>query len=109
MHPEPAACLQVEILVELRAIHMERAGKMSRYGPLLILEGCKWVRMHLVGIRTAPTRWSLVPTCRALLKMQAWRHQYAGHLFLRNPGICLSVPAHCPEAPKALPRANRAC
>ncbi len=35
--------LQVQTLVELRAIDMERRGKMSRYGPLLLLELLKCV------------------------------------------------------------------
>lgn len=33
----------MEVLVELRAIQLERMGKMSRYSPLLLLEGAKWV------------------------------------------------------------------
>lgn len=35
-------------------------------------------------------------TRRALLKMHAWRHQYAGHLFLRNPGQRNSSLFLCP-------------
>lgn len=31
-------CAQVETIIELRAMHMERMGKMSRYGPLTVLE-----------------------------------------------------------------------
>jgi hypothetical protein len=31
----------MEILVELRAMHLERKGKMSRYGPLAVLELAK--------------------------------------------------------------------
>jgi hypothetical protein len=30
--------LQVQTLVELRAIQLEQRGKMSRYGPLMALE-----------------------------------------------------------------------
>lgn len=33
--------LQVETLVELRAIQLEQRGKMSRYGPLVVLEAIK--------------------------------------------------------------------
>lgn len=33
--------LQVETLVELRAMHMEDMGKMSRYGPLAMMETAK--------------------------------------------------------------------
>jgi hypothetical protein len=29
---------QVQTLIELRAIHMEQRGKMSKYGPLIALE-----------------------------------------------------------------------
>lgn len=32
---------QVQTLVELRAIHLEQRGKMSRYGPLAVLEAVK--------------------------------------------------------------------
>ncbi|PNH09016.1 hypothetical protein TSOC_004348 [Tetrabaena socialis] len=53
--------LQVETLIELRAMSLERQGKMSRYGPLVVVESVK-----------------------ALLKMAAWS-RYAGHMFLRHP------------------------
>eukprot|EP00878_Enallax_costatus_P028966 GHUV01031335.1.p1 GENE.GHUV01031335.1~~GHUV01031335.1.p1 ORF type:complete len:193 (+),score=27.23 GHUV01031335.1:193-771(+) len=33
--------LQVQTLVELRAIQLEQRGKMSRYGPLMVLESVK--------------------------------------------------------------------
>lgn len=34
-------CPQVQTLIELRAIHLEERGKMSRYGPLIGLEVLK--------------------------------------------------------------------
>ena len=36
--PLPVIMAQVQTLVELRAIQLEAAGKMSRYGPLIALE-----------------------------------------------------------------------
>eukprot|EP00878_Enallax_costatus_P039270 GHUV01044854.1.p1 GENE.GHUV01044854.1~~GHUV01044854.1.p1 ORF type:complete len:173 (+),score=50.57 GHUV01044854.1:193-711(+) len=36
-----AAVEQVQTLVELRAIQLEQRGKMSRYGPLMVLESVK--------------------------------------------------------------------
>ncbi|KAG1678952.1 hypothetical protein FOA52_013015 [Chlamydomonas sp. UWO 241] len=53
---------QVETLMELRAIHMESRGKMSRYAPLVVLESTK-----------------------AILKFMLWS-RYMGHLYLRSPG-----------------------
>lgn len=41
LSPSSTHPLQVETLVELRAVHMEQHGKMSRYSPLLILESTK--------------------------------------------------------------------
>jgi hypothetical protein len=35
------AAPQVQTLIELRAIHLEERGKMSRYGPLIGLEVLK--------------------------------------------------------------------
>jgi len=32
------SCLQVQVLVELRAIFLEEKGRMSRYGPLILVE-----------------------------------------------------------------------
>lgn len=32
---------QIQTLIELRAIHLEQRGKMSRYGPLIVLEVLK--------------------------------------------------------------------
>jgi hypothetical protein len=53
---------QVETLIELRAIHLERRGKLSRYAPLVVLESTK-----------------------AVLKFLLWS-RFMGHLYLRNPG-----------------------
>ncbi|KAJ9517478.1 hypothetical protein QJQ45_024956 [Haematococcus lacustris] len=65
--PKPAAAIwldmleQVEVIYELRAMHLENMGKMSRYGPLTVLE--------------------VVKSC---LKMMCWS-QHSGHLFLSKP------------------------
>lgn len=37
----PVHKLQIETLVELRAMYLESKGKMSRYGPLAVLETVK--------------------------------------------------------------------
>ncbi|GIL89574.1 hypothetical protein Vretimale_1866 [Volvox reticuliferus] len=51
----------LETLIELRGMHLEKQGKMSRYGPLLVVE-----------------------TVKAVLKMVAWS-RYSTHMFLRRP------------------------
>lgn len=35
------ACMQVEVLIELRAMALERMGKMDRHAPLAVLEAVK--------------------------------------------------------------------
>jgi len=52
---------QVETIIELRSMHLEDVGKMSRYAPLVALESVK-----------------------SFLKMLMWS-QYSGHLYLRHP------------------------
>ncbi|GIL42318.1 hypothetical protein Vafri_332 [Volvox africanus] len=51
----------LETLIELRGMHLENQGKMSRYGPLLVVE-----------------------TFKAILKMAAWS-RYSTRMFLRRP------------------------
>ncbi|GFR45188.1 hypothetical protein Agub_g6577, partial [Astrephomene gubernaculifera] len=51
----------VETLIELRGMHLEQGGRMSRYSPLMVVE-----------------------VARACLKMSAWS-RYSGHVFLRRP------------------------
>ena len=82
-----AACMQVETLIEVFALGMERAGRGNRYGLLLCLEVVKWVHYRGVSCFHQSVFFLNDPSSmiRSSLKLLMWGDQGCSSLFLRQP------------------------